>query len=73
MKEIRDLCAQHKVPLDDKKLIVYSSKGLTSTVGWFGLEVAGAEHASVYDAGIKNWYQNFEDKLSPDAVEHLQY
>ena len=73
VKEIRETADENELGLDDKKVICYSSNGLTSCVGWFAFEMAGIERISVYDAGIKNWMQNFEDQLSPDAVEHLQY
>lgn len=73
VKTVRDVANEHDVDLEGKKIICYSSKGLTSTVVWFGLQMAGCDRASVYDAGIKNWYQNFEDKLSPEAIEHLEH
>ena len=56
----------------NESLIVYSSKGLTSAVGYFCLSMAGLDRISVYDQGIYNWLSNFENKLSPEAIDSLE-
>mmetsp|Transcript_11794 Transcript_11794/g.19024 ORF Transcript_11794/g.19024 Transcript_11794/m.19024 type:complete len:332 (-) Transcript_11794:181-1176(-) len=72
VKAIRDILQEKDLNLEDKHTIIYSSKGLTSAVGFFCMTMAGMDRVSVYDQGIYNWIQNFESKISPDIAEHLQ-
>jgi len=70
--DIRETLRAKGVSLDDgASSIIYSSKGLTSAVAYFCLDMAGLEKISVYDQGIYNWVTNFESKISPDMAEHL--
>ena len=72
VKTIRDILANKKLNVEDIPSIIYSSKGLTSSVGYFCLSMAGVDKVSVYDQGIYNWVSNFENKLDPNIAEHLQ-
>jgi len=72
VKEIREICQSHGVDLDsDKKIMLYSDKGLSACVGLFALSMAGCDRISVYDAGLENWKTNFDDTLSADIQEKL--
>eukprot|EP01083_Nonionella_stella_P001873 5378_1 len=72
VQQIRDVLLEKEVKTDDgSSSIIYSSKGLTASVGYFCLSMAGVDRVSVYDQGIYNWVQNFESKISPDIADHL--
>ena len=73
VKQIRDILTEKEIDVEENEsIIIYSSKGLTSSVGYFCLTMAGIDRISVYDQGIYNWVSNFEaSKISPDIAEHL--
>lgn len=45
---------------NDQPIVLYSSSSLSACVGYFALSMAGYDKLSVYDAGIANWMQNFD-------------
>jgi thiosulfate/3-mercaptopyruvate sulfurtransferase len=71
--DLRKMCLSKGLDLENDKIIVYSSKGLSAAVGVFALELIGGERVSCYDAGIENWSQIFDTKLSIDAEDFLRH
>eukprot|EP01083_Nonionella_stella_P234588 825696_1 len=52
VKQVRDTINEKGLVLDEgASSIIYSSKGLTSSVGYFCLTMAGVDRVSVYDQG----------------------
>mmetsp|Transcript_6681 Transcript_6681/g.10569 ORF Transcript_6681/g.10569 Transcript_6681/m.10569 type:complete len:329 (+) Transcript_6681:62-1048(+) len=72
VKDIHDLLADKGVNTEDRNTIIYSSKGLTSSVGYFCFTMAGLDAVSVYDQGIYNWVSNTENKLPQDVEDQLR-
>jgi len=73
VEEIRETCKNHDLDLDSEKhIILYSDKGLSASVSYFALTMAGCDKISVYDAGLENWKTNFDDALSSDAQDQLK-
>jgi len=76
VRQIRETLAAKGLEVEDEEgagNVIYSSKGLTSAVAYFCLNMAGVERVSVYDQGIYNWISNFEQnsKLDPDITDQL--
>jgi len=72
VSEIRENVAKNKLSLDDR-MIIYSSNSLTSCVVLFGLNMVGADHCSVYDAGVDDWKRNYEERLNVDQESFLKH
>jgi len=73
VQEIRQTCQNHNLDLDgDKHIILYSDKGLSASVSYFALTMAGCDAISIYDAGLENWKTNFDDNLSSDNQDILK-
>jgi thiosulfate/3-mercaptopyruvate sulfurtransferase len=73
-EEVRAVLGQNGIEREggSQSLILYSTSGLTASVGYFAISMAGYNRLSVYDGGIENWRSNFEDTLSADARDLLQ-
>jgi len=56
---------------DSKPITLYSSRGLTASVAFFSLNMAGIDTVSIYDGGIYSWLQNGEQTISQEAREFL--
>ena len=59
---------QKDVKLDDQEhgikaapIVIYSNLGLTASVGYFCLSMAGIDKISLFDQGLANWVSNHDD------------
>ncbi|ETO23279.1 rhodanese domain-containing protein [Reticulomyxa filosa] len=71
--DIRRTVETTGVDMEVDRFICYSGRGLSGAVDLFALMMVGADKVSLYDAGVNNWRQNFDSKLSADAEDFLKH
>ena len=75
IKEIRNICMNAGLDSmsNDQHIILFSSRNLSASVGYFAMSMAGYDRIAVYDQGYENWELNKEKKLTIEQEEAFSH